>query len=228
MKTEKLNYIHHSEKRDLRTFYSNLRKGLGEAVRKEKSAAITKHILSMDTVIDSNVVMAYYSIGSEVDTFHLMRDIIKSNRSLVLPYCLDNKEMGIARIYNLESDVEKGPFGTIQPKREFWGNIGIEKIGACICPGVAFDSYGTRLGRGGGFYDNFLCRLKLKSKAAIIGCCFECQIHGLSSSPLPRESHDVSMDFVVSENGSSKFEGDDLHGIGCQMTLADKLFIDRD
>jgi 5-formyltetrahydrofolate cyclo-ligase len=111
--------------------------------------------------------------------------------------------MGIARVYNLESDVEKGPFGTVQPVRELWGNTGIEKIGVCICPGVAFDRYGARLGRGGGFYDTFLRQLKLKSKAVIIGCCFECQI---SEAALPKERHDVDMDFVVSENGSLLLE----------------------
>jgi len=198
MKTAESNCILNNQKQNLRTFYSNLRKDLGETVRKEKSAAITKYILSMSEVIYSDVVMAYYSIGSEADTLHLMRDIIDSGRSLALPYCLDNSGMGIARIYNLESDIEKGPFGTIQPKRAFWGNINIEKIGACICPGVAFDRYGTRLGRGGGFYDSFLHQLNLKSKAVIIGCCFHCQI---SEAALPKESHDAGMDFLVSENG---------------------------
>ena len=184
------------DKQYLRTQYLTLRKDLGEDIRKEKSAAVTKHILSMPSVIDSGAVMAYYSVGSEVATFQLMRDIINSGRSLALPYCLNNKEMGIAEVYNLESDIEKGPFGTMQPKRELWGNIDIEEIGVCICPGVAFDRYGTRLGRGGSFYDNFL--RKLKSNAVIIGCCFECQISG---TIIPKESHDVDMDFVVSENG---------------------------
>lgn len=199
MNTTEINYNHHSQKRNLRTHYSNLRKGLGEIVRKEKSAITVDHLLSTPAVIDSDTVMAYYSIGSEVDTHHLMRSIIDSGRSLLLPYCFDDREMGIARVYNLESDVEKGAFGTVQPKRELWGNIEIEKIGVCICPGVAFDKYGTRLGRGGGFYDNFLHQLKLKSSAMIIGCCFECQI---SETALPKERHDVAMDFAVSENGS--------------------------
>jgi len=205
MKTEKLNYTRHSEKHDLRTFYSGLRKSLDEAVRKEKSAVITRKILSMSAVVDSDVVMAYHSIGSEVDTSDLMRNIIDTGRSLVLPYCLDNKEMGAAQIYNLESDTEKGFFGTVQPKRSLWGNVDIEQIGACICPGVAFDRYGTRLGRGGGFYDNFLRRLKLKNNAVIIGCCFECQI---SEAVLPKERHDADMDFVVSENGLLLLEPD--------------------
>ncbi|MDR2729118.1 MAG: 5-formyltetrahydrofolate cyclo-ligase [Chitinispirillales bacterium] len=196
MKTAEINFKPDLCKQNLRAKYLDIRKNLGEDVRKEKSVAVTKHILSMTAVIDSGVVMAYHSIGSEADTFHLMRDIIDSGRLLALPYCIDNKEMGIAGVYNLESDMEKGPFGTVQPKRELWGNIDIEEIGVCICPGVAFDRYGTRLGRGGGFYDNFLRRLK--SGAVIIGCCFECQI---SEVTIPKESHDVDMDFVVSENG---------------------------
>ncbi|MCL2689386.1 MAG: 5-formyltetrahydrofolate cyclo-ligase [Chitinispirillia bacterium] len=211
MKTAESNCILNSQKQTLRKFYSDLRKDLGEIARREKSGIITKHLLSMDDVVDGDVVMAYHSIGSEVNTYHLMREIIDSGRSLVLPYCLDDKGMGIARVYNLETDIEKGPFGTLQPKRSLWDNINIEKINVCICPGVAFHKFGTRLGRGGGFYDSFLHLLKIKSKAVIIGCCFECQI---SEDVLPKEHHDIDMDFVVSESGRISLESTHIYQTG--------------
>lgn len=65
-----------------------------------------------------------------------------------------------------------------------------------LIPGMAFDKKGGRLGRGKGFYDRFLSEFKgLK-----VGICFEEQL----VDTVPREDHDVSVDFVVSERGITR------------------------
>ena len=196
MRTEDFNCACQSSKQSLRAFYSGLRKGLGEAARAQKSLVITEYILS-HCAADCDVVMAYYSIGSEVATFDLMAKVLASGRGLALPYCREDGSMGVGRIFNLDGDIKKGAFGTAEPKDELKDNIGLDKIGVCVCPGVAFDRYGTRLGRGRAFYDNFLTALK--GRAALIGCAFGCQI---SERPLPADPHDVAMDLVVTENGA--------------------------
>ncbi|MDR0306792.1 MAG: 5-formyltetrahydrofolate cyclo-ligase [Chitinispirillales bacterium] len=185
-----------AKKRELRAFYTGLRKGLGERMREKKSADITAHILSLPAVADCDMIMAYRNIGSEVDTFDLMSGILASGRGLALPYCRETGGMGAAQVWNLNEDIEAGPFGTVEPKSKLKGNIDVERIGVCICPGVAFDMYGTRLGRGRAFYDNFLSGIK--GRAKLIGCAFDCQV---SDHPLPKESHDAAMDLMVTESG---------------------------
>jgi 5-formyltetrahydrofolate cyclo-ligase len=60
-----------------------------------------------------------------------------------------------------------------------------------LIPGTAFDTTGTRHGRGGGWYDRFLSQLP---KAwTRIGVCRGDQF---SSTPLIRESWDEPMDYV--------------------------------
>ena len=67
-----------------------------------------------------------------------------------------------------------------------------------LVPALAFDKKGYRLGRGAGFYDRYLANYKGLS----IGICFkECVI-----KELPRKSHDVPVDYVVSEEGVFKRE----------------------
>ena len=92
-------------------------------------------------------------------------------------------------------------------------------IDAVILPGLAFDTHGTRLGYGGGYYDAWLGEAyslgdadktgkqsggarRSTSKALsshrpfLIGACFDCQLLPPAAT-LPREPHDIAMDAVV-------------------------------
>jgi 5-formyltetrahydrofolate cyclo-ligase len=68
---------------------------------------------------------------------------------------------------------------------------------AVIVPGLAFDRMGSRMGRGGGYYDRFLGRAALGT-ALKIGVCWELQI----IDRVPTDSHDVSMDWICHERGA--------------------------
>lgn len=68
-----------------------------------------------------------------------------------------------------------------------------------LIPGLGFSKNGTRLGRGKGFYDQYLSEHKGLIK---IGLCFEEQV--LDS--LPKESHDVDMDFIITDSKIHRIE----------------------
>ncbi len=101
-------------------------------------------------------------------------------------------------------------------------------IDVAILPGLAFDTHGTRLGYGGGYYDAWLREAyglgdAEKGKAArkqthaaghlvtnratptprcrpfLIGACFDCQLLPPVAT-LPREPYDIAMDAVVTAN----------------------------
>ena len=61
-----------------------------------------------------------------------------------------------------------------------------------LIPGLIFDTHGTRIGHGKGYYDRLLA--KRQSSAIVAALIFDWQI---STEPLPRESHDVLMDFII-------------------------------
>jgi 5-formyltetrahydrofolate cyclo-ligase len=77
------------------------------------------------------------------------------------------------------------------------GNFLKSDLDLVLCPGVAFDTRGARLGRGKHYYDNFLS--ELKGKIPIVGLAFSCQI---SNTPLPCDPYsDIRMDEVITEDG---------------------------
>ncbi len=69
-----------------------------------------------------------------------------------------------------------------------------EAMRLAMIPGLAFDSAGMRLGRGGGYFDRIL---GTTLGCPTIGIFFACQRVEL----LPREAHDRGVDRVLTEEG---------------------------
>ncbi|MDR3013251.1 MAG: 5-formyltetrahydrofolate cyclo-ligase [Chitinispirillales bacterium] len=182
------------EKQKLRRHYTAIRKRISVAEAERLSLLIARNIFLLPRILESELILIYHKMGSEVDTAALAEMIINSGRGVALPYCREDGGMGAGRIANLREDLAAGPFGAMEPVNGLKGNVDVWDIGAAVCPGIAFDKDGGRLGRGGGHYDRLL--REIKGKAHIIGCAFDCQI---SRRPLPREEHDVTMDTVITE-----------------------------
>ena len=94
-------------------------------------------------------------------------------------------------VANPAAELTRGAFGVREPSPTL-AAIAIERIDAFLCPGLAFDGHGGRLGRGRGYYDRMLAGAR--PGALKVGVCFSKQ---LVADTFP-EPHDVRMDVVVS------------------------------
>jgi len=71
---------------------------------------------------------------------------------------------------------------------------GKQGVTTLLCPLTAFDRHGNRLGMGKGCFDYWLAQHRMHIKQ-VIGLAFSCQ----EVAQIPFESHDVPMDYVITE-----------------------------
>jgi 5-formyltetrahydrofolate cyclo-ligase len=119
---------------------------------------------------------------------------LRSEREFLYPLVLPGNQLSFHLVGDPET-LRSGQFGIQEPDLQTHPPVRPEEIDVVLCPGLAFAADGTRLGRGGGFYDRVL--EQLRADVPRIGVGFALQW----VPSLPREAHDVSMTHFVNENG---------------------------
>lgn len=106
---------------------------------------------------------------------------------------IDENKLRFHAVQNPVLELIPGAFGVCEPSSAL-PEILIHQIDAFLCPGLAFDARGGRLGRGRGFYDRVLA--DARPDAEKIGVCFPSQIVPDTFS----EAHDIHMDDVLCDD----------------------------
>ena len=149
------------------------------------SKKICDEILRMPIFQSAHTILLYSPLNDEVDVFPIVNDAYENDKTVLLPKVVgDDLEL---RIYKGVESLERGAFGILEPKGEVFFDF--DTVDVAIIPGMAFDHARHRLGRGKGYYDRLLPRLKNAYK---IGVCFPFQY----LNEIPSEAHDVKMDEV--------------------------------
>ncbi|NQT95191.1 MAG: 5-formyltetrahydrofolate cyclo-ligase [Candidatus Omnitrophica bacterium] len=120
-------------------------------------------------------IMFYISKDYEVDTWSMIEDALKLGKRIIVPVTdVAKKSLILSEITGLKGQLQKGPYGIYEPKKESMKAVKIEDIDMVVVPGIAFDKKGNRIGHGGGYFDRFL--KNLPKKIPTIGLAFSCQI----------------------------------------------------
>lgn len=152
----------------------------------ESAAALKKRIEALPLFAEARTILLFHSLPDEVCTHEWIADwrfqkeillpVVKGDTLVVRPYAPDK--------------MIKGSYGIAEPAGDDVTDY--SDIDLVVVPGVGFDPQGNRLGRGKGFYD----RLLKKIKAPFIGVAYDCQI----VEEIPSLPHDVAMSLVVTPN----------------------------
>ncbi len=97
----------------------------------------------------------------------------------------------------------------LEPGREAprWNGLAAPGPTLVLVPGLAFTKNGGRLGRGGGYYDRFIANVRLEFQTSgekpplFFGFAFASQVLQI----LPLESHDETLDGMITEKGALIF-----------------------
>ncbi|MFP4106386.1 MAG: 5-formyltetrahydrofolate cyclo-ligase [Phycisphaerae bacterium] len=168
--------------------------------RAEKSYAACRALLDTAEFRAAESVMLYVPIPGEVDIAELALHAWQAGKTVLLPkVSWEQRHMIAIEIDSLETGLVKNRHGLREPSAgEPWP---VERIGMIAVPGLAYDTRGHRLGRGGGFYDRFLSQPNLRAHTC--GIAFSEQI--VDRVPVRDHDHPVSM--IATEKGITRSDG---------------------
>lgn len=149
----------------------------------------------------SQVVMLYMAIPDEADPAEAALAAWKSGKTVLVPrVSWARRSMKAVEIHSLHAGLVRTSQGIDEPTGgKVWP---VDRIDMVVVPALAFDRFGNRLGRGGGFYDRFLASPQLK--AITCGLAFSQQLVG--PMPLPVHDHDCPVDLLVTDKDVLHFD----------------------
>lgn len=166
---------------------------LSKAERRRRSSQISAKLILSPEFHKAKTIMFYVSKDDEVDTSKMIKASLRMGKEVLVPVTFRRERKLIpSRLINYDRDLAPGPYGIDQPKAGCIRPVSPDQIDLVIVPGVAFDRFGNRLGRGAGYYDRFL--LEVPKRTPKIGLAFDFQV--LPS--LPKSCHDLPVDKVLS------------------------------
>ena len=170
------------------------------AIRKKKNSKNLKfnykklsNILKK-TKISNKMIGGYYSYNFEVDVIKILEKLEKQKYQICLPKIRKNSQMDFFR-WSFKEPLMINEFGIPEPMTNK-----IEYPDILLVPIVAFDKKLNRLGYGGGFYDRYISKLKIKKKTLLIGLAFSFQ----EVEKILTNRYDMKLDYILTEKNLLK------------------------
>jgi 5-formyltetrahydrofolate cyclo-ligase len=141
----------------------------------------------MPEVAAARTVAAYVSLPSEPDTATVIDTLTSRGVQVLLPVLLGDGDLDWA----VAGPLIDGPAGLREPTGSRLRPEAIRLADVVLCPGLAADAAGTRLGRGGGSYDRALARCRPDALRVLL------LYDGELVDWLPADPHDEPVHVVV-------------------------------
>lgn len=175
------------DKKQLRREIRELKKRILPAIYLQSSREIMSKIEQLTCFEKAENIIAYWALEDEVGT----RDFIEKwykRKNIYLPRVVGN-DLEFSLYEGKSKMITEPLFGIDEPNGKALSDL--SRIDVIIVPGMAFDYFGNRMGRGKGFYDRILNLIQGEK----IGICFAFQL----LDEIPTESHDIAMNMVITE-----------------------------
>ena len=164
--------------------------------------AVADRICALPGFIEASIVIAYIPFPSEVDTSAVIDRALEAGKTVAIPHekpgdfclCRPGWRDGLERLSNKclcpadNTGLNNFSLNSIIV-------AGDKLKGIILVPGLAFTEFGTRLGRGAGYYDQLL-NLTDKSEQAefiSVGLCRKFQL----LDDIPQQPHDRKVRMVI-------------------------------
>lgn len=143
-------------KRDLRAKHTAARATRSDVELQRLARGFHDQVMSLPEVSEARRVAVFVSQDGEPGTGPLIDTLHAEGVVVLLPVLLDDFDLDWGAYE--PGRQEPGRFGLLVPTTRSLGVESVSTADVVICPGVAVDRAGNRLGRGGGSYDRALAR----------------------------------------------------------------------
>jgi 5-formyltetrahydrofolate cyclo-ligase len=156
----------------------------------EAGEQIAQQLLSLAFSTGANI-SAFWPLAEELDTLPLLHALHKQGHQMLLPVMLGAGKPLEFGTWQPGDVLKEAAFKTLEPsddKARLAPDI-------MLCPLLAFDRRGYRMGYGGGFYDRSIAQLQQQGNLLTIGIAFAAQ----EVAEIPTGEYDMPLDMIVTE-----------------------------
>ena len=158
--------------------------------RAAAARALARRTLELPELLAASCVAAYASTAAEPGTRDLLEALQARGLRVLLPMLRDDFDLDWAELTDPQ-DLRENRFGILEPAGPPLGVEAVLDTDAVVCPGVAADLSGHRLGRGGGSYDRVLARLGPRTLRCLL--LYDDEV----LADVPQHDHDQQVDAIV-------------------------------
>ncbi len=162
--------------------------------REQASIGIAENIRRLPALRRLQPVVGFYPLSkSEPDLRAYWQSLLDQGQQLLMPAGADNiDEIRLWRVPHLDA-FQKTASGVMEPDPALCQPVPFTEPKLIFVPGLAFHEAGARLGRGKGYYDRLLARLRPATYR--VGIFFSCQ----EMDEVTVQPHDAPLDLIITE-----------------------------
>ncbi|QNR23091.1 5-formyltetrahydrofolate cyclo-ligase [Croceimicrobium hydrocarbonivorans] len=173
-------------KQHIRSEILNKLQSLDSHLKEKWDHELQKVLFSFIEDIQPRTIHSFIPMDHEVNHWPVLETLHQKGITIIIPQIAPNRVLKPI-IYEGKDQLKQSKWGTWEPLK---GELYEQSIDLIICPGLAFDPKGGRLGYGGGYYDRFL---KLHPESQTLALCYPFMLQ----AEIPTEAHDIRIKTIL-------------------------------
>lgn len=182
-------------KAELKKYFADLQ------LAKQCASTVALNFLSTKEYADAPVIFAYMAMPDEIDLSQIIEKAFEDGKKVALPRMIPGTtDMDFYFISSAREKFSQDNVFHIKEPDPDSPKVAVQDIpekSVFLCPGLAFNLNGVRLGRGKGFYDKYLSQIPSSKEIVLCGVC----IVNVITKAIPHDENDVKMTCLLNEYG---------------------------
>lgn len=160
------------------------------------SEEVVRRLAAFRPLASAHRALVFLPLPDEID----LRPVRQRLPALQMAATRTPDRGGVLTVHQLGAELEKHRLGFEQPAASA-PRLDPSDLDILLLPGLAFDLWGTRLGRGAGYFDRLL--MEIDATVPVVGVTPA----ELVVDRLPKEAHDLPVRYLATEEGVVEVAG---------------------